>query len=1159
MEPKYTLTLSFDVKQEEKQNKEILALAFDEGKDSTVLGCKLTLSSLNIKKEMYKPGYIEAELQASPKGDGSTSGISNINIDDFNSLLGTKVNLNDGFQDIAQNYIIFDFIPEYKANGDQTSLYIKLNIYSPEKILSFKKYSKCYVAKKLGADIFKEIAKKYSDVITNPSIKHQQHLSLKDSADNQTEFIQPYLVQYNESALDFLTRIANRCGEFMFYEDNTWYLGLNIGKDVNSKSIENYNSLSFHQFKDRDIDTYWANNYIGEEDEEKEKEEQKKAGTLAYEGPADENLFTYPKKEASYGKSLGENYNFNDPSFYFENLTSWMKEDDASSILATVTIDLAKNAITTGTHYEEKTKKWNDDNFEPYKNSTEQCGKNKESTIVSPFSNYNAIQYSNFYMSIKEREQSVERKAIHIDLGTNYQSLKLGDIINVLNGKKYIINKIAITCNKKAVTNGNGETENKQYTTFDIDAIPILKIEENEQCYPLPIKDSIIKKVESQTAIVTSTNDPLGLGRIQIRYPWQEKVSGPSSPWIRIAAPFTSKDAAIKFMPQKGDEIMVGYEYGDIERPFMIGSLASTENNGDSENNYIIKSPNGHYIKFSNPKNWKGALKSFSPAIDTWLTYLPSSADKINLKEQGKEFAGGITMSDTYGFYKISMSTEKRSVSIASSLGNVKIDALTGITISAPNGNVKIVGKNVEISAGNNLKITSGTNVKKRKAYENFGHSFKANFFGGVVDEVKSLTQVVDMSLIRTIAEAFLKPIGGTMLIKSNRFLRLEAGKGTTKLPNTAFKKNSKHESDNINDKIIELRVKDTLNATIRLQDYFIDRYKNVNERLESAQTEYSNKLNDLINIVQIDTNTKLKYDNTEINSNDIEAKIETVEDIIAKAFEDSSTSAQSYEKIDKLTNDNNPGFAEAKSSLIAQAENLFQIIKDYLEDVKEKNKDVIIKNRISISDTDFVGSQITIPQYRNDIYNDLIEISKLIQKEVNNFVLYKDKKVDQNYKTATFTPKGKRRILYDVLQELKKKEFILIQNDGGFLNLMSSWAEDQGRNLAEVDDPESVCKDEESWKDFLDCIKLYDKDEDNTKKGNTKLFGTGVLKALKHGFDWENLGTGWKENNILHPQVEGEILLSDTEGNTCNIKGDVIHKTSCSPLKEAIGILKKI
>ena len=95
---------------------------------------------------------------------------------------------------------------------------------------------------------------------------------------------------------------------------------------------------------------------------------------------------------------------------------------------------------------------------------------------------------------------------------------------------------------------------------------------------------------------------------------------------------------------------------------------------------------------------------------------------------------------------------------------------------------MKIVGKNVSIEARNNLTIESGTNVKgyldginrgnwKQKLWENLGE--------------KVLSDIVDISHYRHIIEIFLRPIGGTMLLKSNRYMRLEAGEGKTVIDDT--------------------------------------------------------------------------------------------------------------------------------------------------------------------------------------------------------------------------------------------------------------------------------------------------------------------------------------------------------------------------------------
>lgn len=121
------------------------------------------------------------------------------------------------------------------------------------------------------------------------------------------------------------------------------------------------------------------------------------------------------------------------------------------------------------------------------------------------------------------------------------------------------------------------------------------------------------------------------------------------------------------------------------------------------------------------------------------------------------------------------MSSEKRTISINSPLGKVNINAFTGITISAPNGNVKIVGKNVDIVAGNNLTLTSGKN-------RDFLPKSPGDLGMKVVENVIGKFTLIDFATVRTVMETFLRPIAGTLRLSSKRYLCIEAGKGSTQI-----------------------------------------------------------------------------------------------------------------------------------------------------------------------------------------------------------------------------------------------------------------------------------------------------------------------------------------------------------------------------------------
>jgi phage protein D len=78
-------------------------------------------------------------------------------------------------------------------------------------------------------------------------------------------------------------------------------------------------------------------------------------------------------------------------------------------------------------------------------------------------------------------------------------------------------------------------------------------------------------------ATVTQNVDPEGLGRIQVGFP--ELSDSVESAWARVAA-FAAggrRDGTAGwggyFLPERGDEVLVAFEHGDVDRPVVIGAL----------------------------------------------------------------------------------------------------------------------------------------------------------------------------------------------------------------------------------------------------------------------------------------------------------------------------------------------------------------------------------------------------------------------------------------------------------------------------------------------------------------------------------------------------------------------------------------------------------
>lgn len=659
------------------------------------------------------------------------------------------------------------------------------------------------------------------------------------------EFIQPYLVQYNESFFDFLVRVSNRCGEFLYYEDGYFNIGWKkkTKKDKDDKEQDNITPITEYvsvNFSDETA-TAWKQNYIVSShhnyplinkdnrikryptllplDEEKLQTEYGKGYNVEEKGggkiditgtdqsgtpitikdksrsdyevnvadlqcqdsylASDENLVSLPPKD-KYTK--WEDFALWPGCYHINILTDIVNSANIAEAITNVAFSTGATSASSlalaadaNNNYETeyfnnendiyKKERKNGDHIHPFSTSEE----NKNTTLSS------YVTFSlEFYETVRKGIETNERSRIQIALGDHFYPLTLGSLIE-LDGEKYIV----VQMNGCA----NSGTE-----TLDIEVIPY---KENEFVFPPAAPVGPIREAKAQRAFITHNTDPLKMNRVRVRYPWQGQTEDPT-PWIRIALPMASDGSGFNFLPQIGDEAIINYENGNIEKPYVEGMLYTRAAEEDEstvpyafkrDKARVISSVNGHSIIFSDPPASTNVFNGLIPLWKTINSFYPTVL-KGKLPDYNKKAMGGIEFTDEHGLYSISMSSDKRAISIDSPLGKVDINAFTGITISAPNGNVRIEGKNIDIVAGNNLSISSGNNIAshfwhmKDKKWKEGGKDFGKTMF----TDVLSKTEVIDMNLIRTVIETILRPCGGTLLIKSNRYLCFEAGKGEAQI-----------------------------------------------------------------------------------------------------------------------------------------------------------------------------------------------------------------------------------------------------------------------------------------------------------------------------------------------------------------------------------------
>jgi len=185
--------------------------------------------------------------------------------------------------------------------------------------------------------------------------------------------------------------------------------------------------------------------------------------------------------------------------------------------------------------------------------------------------------------------------------------------------------------------------------------------------------------------IVTNNQDPEEQGRVKVRFPWlADQVE---SQWARVASPMAGNERGIFFLPEVNDEVVVAFEQGDMNHPYVLGALWNgvdkpPETNSDGKNNIRkITSRSGHEIIFGDDSTTrKEKVEIHTKAGHRILLDDSAGQEKIEIK-------------DRTGNNVIKMDSVQNSIDISSAM------------------RLKIKAQTVEIEAGAMMTVKAGATL----------------------------------------------------------------------------------------------------------------------------------------------------------------------------------------------------------------------------------------------------------------------------------------------------------------------------------------------------------------------------------------------------------------------------------------------------------------
>lgn len=165
--------------------------------------------------------------------------------------------------------------------------------------------------------------------------------------------------------------------------------------------------------------------------------------------------------------------------------------------------------------------------------------------------------------------------------------------------------------------------------------------------YPSYSDADVFPSAPQQRAKVVENKDEQKLGRIRVQFPWQEIQSKEmKTPWLRIAVPYAGASKGHQFIPEIGEEVMVGFEMDNAEKPYIIGALynggkgkpdeewAASKDDDGTNTVKAIRTRNGHTIEIHDKGN-DGYIRIYDNKKENYILTFSTDEKLIKLESTG--------------------------------------------------------------------------------------------------------------------------------------------------------------------------------------------------------------------------------------------------------------------------------------------------------------------------------------------------------------------------------------------------------------------------------------------------------------------------------------------------------------------------------------------
>jgi type VI secretion system secreted protein VgrG len=254
-----------------------------------------------------------------------------------------------------------------------------------------------------------------------------------------------------------------------------------------------------------------------------------------------------------------------------------------------------------------------------------------------------------------------------------------------------------------------------------------------------PVKSGGMPHSETQSAMVTDNHDPKGLGRVRVKFHWMNGTE--KTPWVRVTSPHGGGGKGMFFIPEVGEEVIVGFEGDSPTKPYIIGTVyhgkaTNAYSNGgndvkalqtrsgnkvimndkdgsvfveDKDGNSIMLDGAGNITMKANKKIWIDATEEIKLTTKNMIIEVVEE-----IKVDAKVLTGTLTETCTWnGLNKITIHSDKEANVTSGNITNISGDQEVSVKgnkhvgIDSSEGQVMVEGKLTTTIVGGQVLLNS--------------------------------------------------------------------------------------------------------------------------------------------------------------------------------------------------------------------------------------------------------------------------------------------------------------------------------------------------------------------------------------------------------------------------------------------------------------------